>query len=597
MRKLAHNRSLPDGMTVLSGRKAVWWFIRWVLLFLILSIIVSPLKLREESTLGINVARANGTEIDGFGMGSSIHLRVGANRIDEALNQQQAMGVRWAREEIAWGEIELTQDNFRWAYPFGTTPRDYDVLLNELEERDIEMVALLTYGPSYLFEPTPQELLARWENWVQVVVDRYGDRIDYWEIENEMNSPLFWGKVVFPELDREATPDPTLYAQMLESAYRIIKAHDRDDVVILGGLVYHLGNACNLSDPFVYLGALEEAGAWDSFDVLAIHPYRGASPEEFVDGYPPYNPVTYACQSGQMMSDSQIGEIRALQDLAQVYGSKPIWVTEVGWAQEWLEPIAGWRGTSADIVEADFLVRTYVPLLSEPGVEKVFWYTQYDDPNIPGCVLGSEGQHALGMISELLTGSEPLGQFQGQDDRGRAEDDDAREYRFSRDDELIIVAWKARGGDVPREVTISDLEEIDTVLLYDLNAVDLSPESGQELAVTDGEVTIDLTERPVFLVAERPGIFDSTLEEIERQLAEWWEEQKAKVEAWIDEQRARLEGEFDEWIEELERRMAEIIETELERFIVELCGTAWLPPGLVAVIVWIKRRRRGETKV
>jgi hypothetical protein len=201
------------------------------------------------------------------------------------------------------------------------------------------------------------------------------------------------------------------------------------------------------------------------------------------------------------------------------------------------------------------------------------------------------------MISELLTDSEPLGQYQGQDDRGRAEDDDAREYRFSRDDELIIVAWKARGGDVPREVTIRGLEGIDTVLRHDLDAVDLSPESGQELSVTDGEVTIDLTERPVFLVAERPGIFDSTLEEIERQLAEWWEEQKAKVEAWLDEQQARLEREFDEWIEELERRMTEILETELERFITELCGTAWLPPGLVAVIVWIKHRRRSEAKV
>jgi len=44
-------------------------------------------------------------EIDGFGMGSSSHLRVGSERLSEALDELKLMNVRWVREEFPWSEI------------------------------------------------------------------------------------------------------------------------------------------------------------------------------------------------------------------------------------------------------------------------------------------------------------------------------------------------------------------------------------------------------------------------------------------------------------------------------------------------------------
>jgi hypothetical protein len=143
------------------------------------------------------------------------------------------------------------------------------------------------------------------------------------------------------------------------------------------------------------------------------------------------------------------------------------------------------------------------------GVEKVFWYTQVDDPKVPGWALGHAGQRALGIVAEFLTGSEPLGQFQGQDDRGRP-GDDVYEYRFARDGETIVAIWKARGGDESRSVTIRDVAG-DVVRVYDLDARDLSPAGGREIPVVDGTVVLDLTEPMIFRTGEgnSPNLFTS----------------------------------------------------------------------------------------
>lgn len=524
------------------------------------------------------------SHIDGFGIGSSAHLRVGYERVSEALNAQLEMGVRWTREEIPWAEVEPTEDDFRFNYPFGNQPRDYDHLLDELDKRNIQMVALLDYGPVYISEPTPDELVTRWETYVERVVNEFGDRIDYWEIGNEMNSPLFWGKVVHPVDWQPAEPNPALYSRMLRSAHRIIKEEDPGDVVILGGLVYHLSNDCS-TNPFAYLAQLYQAGAWEYFDAIAIHPYRKHSPETLLSRGHPVDTDSGACKTDSVMTYKLIEEIRAIGELAEGYGSKSIWVTEVGWDRTWLEPIADDRGTTADAVEADYVVRTYVPLLSEPGVEKVFWYAQYDG----GFKLDPPGQRALATMSSLLTGSEPLGQFQGEQDRGHP-DDDVYEYRFARGRQRVSVLWKARGGDVPRAVSVTGLSGVDSVRLFTLEATDLSEDAGVSVPVRDGQVSIDLTERPVFLLFEQPGLVDRWWRGARGSFLKWWEEQQRVVEDWWEKRQLEIERKVREWLNRRKREAMERAQRELERFVEEMCASALIPIGILGMYAAVKGR-------
>jgi len=471
------------------------------------------------------------------------------------------------------------------------------LLLSELENRDIEIVALLDYGPIYLDKPIPEDqLLARWEKYVQTIVNKFGDRIDYWEIQNEMNSPMFWGKVINTGQDIDAPPDPELYTRMLDRAYTIIKKHNPDDIVILGGLVGNVRDDCE-TNPFDYLHRLYQAGGWDLIDVVAIHPYWEANPPEaFINRGRGHSLESGACLWDQTAKYNMLGEVRAVRNLVNKFGSKPIWVTEVGWSQGWLETLAGYRGTDPDLVQADYLTRTYIPLLSEPGVDKVFWYTQYDDPGIwDQFALDSPGRQAFQNLSILLTGSGSIGQFQGQGDRGLPGDDDVYEYRFEKEGQNIIVIWKARGGDVTRDVTISNVDE-DEMLLYNHDTDDLSPEAGREIVVEDDKLTIQLTERPVILISSDLNLWERLQSDAQRRIDEWVQDQSEKIsqkiEEWWQRQREELERRLVEWLQSQWENFLQQLEEAISRWLEEQCASVGFVLLLPLFVLIVRQKQK-----
>ena len=378
---------------------------------------------------------------------------------------------------------------------------------------------------------------------------------------------------------------------------------------MLGGLAGYYEDLADCStNYFHYLGALHQAGAWDAFDVIAIHPYRvgsdghGYAPEDPIGRGLAYSPALHACQSGEEATHSLISEVRAVAELGEMWGEKPIWITEIGWQDPWLQRRANERGTTSEVVEADYVVRTYVPLLAEASVEKVFWYTQLDQ-NVQGFELDGAGRQALGNLSALLAGGRSLGQIQGMEDRGRPDDDDVYEYRFAKDDQIVVVLWKARGGDTPRSVTVGDLDA-DTVRAYSATAASLSPEAGRVYPVHDRSVTLDLTERPILLIIES----SSPLESLPQKFRSWWEEwsearkqdaekwwedwseaRKQDAESWWEETKRDLETRFEEWIAEQEEKVME----EIERQASELCGgvaISWVLIG--GLVIGIRQRGR-----
>lgn len=287
-------------------------------------------------------------------------------------------GASWAREDIQWWRVQPSPDTWDWSFT--------DAAFRALIERGVRIVAVLGHPPSWataspaddadplsFAAPDP----ARWAAFAAAAAQRYGRYIQHWEIWNEPDNPLFW----------KPAPNARDYAHLLMRASQAIRAIAPDARVLIGGF-----NPFNTG----FLKQVAEAGAWGSFDILAIHPY--------VDPASPERANLAAAAAG-------------VQALAAQWGAKPIWVTEVGWASGPSDHDAA--GTLDERDQAALLVRGML-LLWRAGAERIFWYTLKDDPNnLYGLVALGQGRadytrlkpayYAFQTLTRQLAGAEFVG--------------------------------------------------------------------------------------------------------------------------------------------------------------------------------------------
>jgi polysaccharide biosynthesis protein PslG len=252
----------------------------------------------------------------------------------------------WVREDIHWFRVQPDSATWDWSYT--------DQAIRELLARNIKIVAVLGHPPGWA-TPYPDDAPAgfsfyapdprRYAAFAGAVAQRYGRYIHHWEIWNEPDNPLFW----------KPAPNSADYAELLKLASAAIHHADTDAQVLLGGI-----------NPFSteFLRGVAAAGVWDSFQILAIHPYVDpATPED--------------------------GNLAAAADgvwtLATQLGVKPIWVTEIGWASGPSDHDP--RGVADEQTQANNLVRGLL-LLWRAGAERIFWYTLKDDPGNPYGLVG-----------------------------------------------------------------------------------------------------------------------------------------------------------------------------------------------------------------
>ena len=277
-----------------------------------------------------------------FGLNSHLATRYpDPSTMDIPATLVQELGVTWVREDLHWHRIQPRPEVWDWTFT--------DAALRALLSRGINVLGVL--GPSVgwatpfsadppndvsYYAPDPDAYVA----YVRGVVTRYRRYIHTWEIWNEPDNALFW----------RPAPDVTAYTTLLMRVAVVIRSIDPEARILIGGL-----------NPYdaTFLRGVAESGGWDSFDILAIHPY--------VNPYSPEDGNLAAATAG----------VRAL---AYQYGAKPIWATEVGWASGPCDrdPI----GRADEEAQASYVVRSLL-LLWEAGVERVFWYSFKDDPSNP----------------------------------------------------------------------------------------------------------------------------------------------------------------------------------------------------------------------
>ncbi len=250
-------------------------------------------------------------------------------------------GAGWAREDIHWWRIQPTPNTWDWSFT--------DQAMRELIRRQVKVVGVLGHPPGWatgypydnpadisFYAPNPQQFAG----FAQAVAQRYGRYVHHWEIWNEPDNPLFW----------KPAPDARAYSDMLRASAAAIRSADPQAKILIGGL-----------NPFdtTFLQGIADAGAWDSFDILAVHPY--------VDPETP--------ESGNIGAS-----LDAMRALSARYGARPFWVTEIGWASGPGDRDRTGRSDAQD--QANYLMRSSL-LLWRAGVERIFWYTLKDDQNNP----------------------------------------------------------------------------------------------------------------------------------------------------------------------------------------------------------------------
>lgn len=267
----------------------------------------------------------------------------------------QAAGLKYLRQNFSWSDIEPSRGNFDYS--------SYDPLVDAAVAQGREFIGLF-HGcvPAWAAPSTgggtfPPDDPADYAHFAAVTVERYKDKIHYWELWNEQNAERFW----------KPAPDPEAYGNLLKAVAQAIHAVDPEAKVYFGGLapIYSAawGNMW---------GFLEEAFAFnpdlgDYFDGVAIHTYtfiQIAEPETS----DPNNPLKQSVPD--MIRDSR--EVLARWG----YPETPIIITEVGWHTASEDPL----GSVTEEDQARFLVRNFI-LSVAAGADIICWYTLRDQWN------------------------------------------------------------------------------------------------------------------------------------------------------------------------------------------------------------------------
>ncbi len=523
------------------------------LFLVVLAITGAFLWVRSDASVGMH---ANSLGLDDSGSWLAAN-----SQNSRAFDVLEAANVKLLRVRMPWNEVELSPGAYAWAYQTDTGYVDYEQLFKRLEKRGIRPVVVLGGGPVYLSHLYPQQpvsreaLLENWNNFVRAAVERFGKDVDQWQVGDGLNDPQAWGKVLFPLAeDAQAAPDPQLYADMLTSAYRIIKSADARDSLILGDLA--LGGDCGQHALF-FLQSLNDAGAWFAMDAVSLRlPTLQSAPEEAVldsCGFSPASP------SGSALSDP----ILAVSDFLAESGQKSLWLTNLAISPQASAARAAERATLAEVVEADYLARASAILLAHSGADKLFWSYQPQNTQ-PGLI----GLQAFANLAQTLSA------------QNRAVNNpalDAGEFkvlRFRANGSLSILAWRAQGGDEAQALVIPNVGGYD-LTAYSVDAESLKARNGIDLKIdAGGSTALMVSERPVLIHGRPNGLKESASQLVSDQTAQARLGLQSKWSSWVQAQKMRAADQVGSWVTKQQTSLLDILRNSFQQWLRKSLGLA-----------------------
>jgi hypothetical protein len=148
------------------------------------------------------------------------------------------IGVKWTRIMAHWPQVEKQKQSYDWA--------NLDNALNAVLNEQITPFVSITGGNSlytklstyadpklaeiYGYKPGPpvddEVAMQAWDAYVTAIINRYKNKVTYWEIWNEPNHRNYWG----------AEPDAKKYGQLVHHTALLIKKIQPNAHIIAGAM-------------------------------------------------------------------------------------------------------------------------------------------------------------------------------------------------------------------------------------------------------------------------------------------------------------------------------------------------------------------------
>lgn len=158
--------------------------------------------------------------------------------------------------EISWKDINTADGVYDWT--------NMDAHVAQSVANGVDLIYTFGYAPTWATGATIQDCPtdAAWTNFVTAMVNRYGDRIKYWEIWNEPNEAIFW------------VGTTAQMVHLAELAAPIIRG-------TAGCFV--LSPAPQGSSAYTWIDGFLAAGGGPHFDILSFHSYTFEAPETLIE--------------------------------------------------------------------------------------------------------------------------------------------------------------------------------------------------------------------------------------------------------------------------------------------------------------------------
>ena len=228
-------------------------------------------------------------------------------------------GATWVKHQVKWSDIEPTETGIDWS--------QLDAFVGAAEQFELKVMVSVVEAPAWTRAAggaagRPDEL-GKFEHFMNLMADRYRNRVQAYEIWNEPNLALFWGRDV----------DYGEYAELLMAGYRGVKAADPFALVLFAGLAQNgAGNAAfGINDVEFLRGvyAYKSGIIRNFFDIMGNHSYgyRSSPWVEFDH---------FAQSSGILYLDHPSFYFKRFRQIRRVMeefddGRRPMWLTEFGW--------------------------------------------------------------------------------------------------------------------------------------------------------------------------------------------------------------------------------------------------------------------------
>ena len=275
-------------------------------------------------------------------------------KIQRTLQMVREMGAPWIVEYFPWGYYEPEKGRYDWEHP--------DVVVDHALAQGLTIVARIDFVPQWArpegttFRYLAEDRFVDYGDFIYAFADHFRGRVNHILVWNEPNLSFEWGY---------RPVDPEAYTAPLKVANARAKEANPDVLVLAAGLAPTLappGSEWGMND-LVYLQAMYDAGAKESFDLLAVHAYGWR--------FSPDDPA-----KEDMINFSRAELTRELM-VRNGDGDKKVIITEGGWNDH-----PRWTKSVRPFQRIEYTIRAYEKALTEWGwCEAVcLWAFRYPRP-------------------------------------------------------------------------------------------------------------------------------------------------------------------------------------------------------------------------